>query len=314
MSGSHHHHGHDHHGHGHHGHSHGHGHSHAPPADPGRAFAIGIALNLVFVIIEAGYGIFADSIALVADAGHNLSDVLGLALAWGGATLAKRAASKRFTYGLRGSTILAALANALLLIAALGAIAWAALSRLAQPLPVEGGVVMAVAGVGIVVNVISALLFMRGQKHDLNVRGAYLHMVSDALVSVGVVVSGGLILLTGKNWIDPLVSLIVVGLIFWQTLGLLKDTVAMALAGVPRGVDFDEVQAALLGLDGVSDVHDLHIWGVSTSETVLTAHLVVPGGADDAFVMHAASVVREQFNIGHVTLQIERAHTGDGCC
>lgn len=302
------------HSHDHHGHSHGHGHSHAPPADPGRAFAIGITLNLIFVAIEAGYGIYADSIALVADAGHNLSDVLGLALAWGGAALAKRAPSKRFTYGLRGSTILAALANALLLIAALGAIAWAALARLAQPLPVEGGVVMAVAGVGIVVNVVTALLFLAGQKHDLNVRGAYLHMVADALVSVGVVIAGGLILWTGKTWIDPLVSLAVVALIFWQTLGLLKETVSMALAGVPRGVDFDEVQSTLRALEGVNDVHDLHIWGVSTSETVLTAHLVMPNGADDAFVMRAASVVREQFNIGHVTLQIERAHTGDGCC
>jgi cobalt-zinc-cadmium efflux system protein len=312
MGGNHSHHGHGH-GHDHHGHSHGHGHSHAPPADPGRAFAIGITLNLIFVAIEAGYGIFADSIALVADAGHNLSDVLGLALAWGGAALAKRAASKRFTYGLRGSTILAALANALLLIAALGAIAWAALARLAQPLPVEGGVVMAVAGVGIVVNVVTALLFMRGQKHDLNMRGAYLHMVADALVSVGVVIAGGLILWTGRTWIDPLVSLVVVGLIFWQTLGLLKETVAMALAGVPRGVDFDEVEGALRGLDGVTAVHDLHIWGVSTSETVLTAHLVVPGGGSDAFLMAAAKLVREQFGIGHVTLQVECADTGDGC-
>lgn len=305
MSGHHEHHGHD--------HGHSHGHSHAPPADPGRAFAIGIVLNLLFVAIEAGYGVFAGSLALVADAGHNLSDVLGLALAWGGATLAKRAPSKRFTYGLRGSTILAALANALLLIAALGAIGWAALARLAQPLPVEGGVVMAVAGVGIVVNVMTALLFMRGQKHDLNVRGAYLHMVSDALVSVGVVIAGGLILWTGKSWIDPLVSLAVVALIFWQTLGLLKETVAMALAGVPRGVDFDAVETALRGLDGVTTVHDLHIWGVSTSETVLTAHLVVPGGGSDAFLMRAATLIREQFGIGHVTLQIECADTGDGC-
>jgi cobalt-zinc-cadmium efflux system protein len=290
-----------------------HGHSHAPPADPGRAFAIGITLNLIFVAIEAGYGIFADSIALVADAGHNLSDVLGLALAWGGAALAKRAASKRFTYGLRGSTILAALANALLLIAALGAIGWAALARLAQPLPVEGGVVMAVAAVGIVINVATALLFMRGQKHDLNVRGAYLHMVADALVSVGVVIAGGLILWTGKMWIDPLISLAVVALIFWQTLGLLKETVAMALAGVPRGVDFDAVEGALRGLDGVAAVHDLHIWGVSTSETVLTAHLVVPAGGNDAFLVKAAGLIREQFGIGHVTLQIECCDTGDGC-
>ena len=306
MSGSH--------SHGHnHDHGHSHGHSHAPPVDPGRAFAIGIVLNLVFVAVEAGYGVFADSIALVADAGHNLSDVLGLALAWGGAALAKRAPSKRFTYGLRGSTILAALANALLLIAALGAIAWAALARLAQPLPVEGGVVMAVAGVGIVVNVVSALLFMRGQKQDLNVRGAYLHMVADALVSVGVVIAGGLILWTGKSWIDPLVSLVVVALIFWQTLGLLKETVSMALAGVPRGVDFDEVADALREMPGVSEVHDLHIWGVSTSETVLTAHLVVPAGADDGFLMRAAALIRDQFGIGHVTLQIECADTGDGC-
>ncbi len=306
--------GHHDHDHGHdHGHGHSHGHSHAPPADPGRAFAIGITLNLIFVAVEAGYGILADSIALVADAGHNLSDVLGLALAWGGAALAKRAPSKRFTYGLRGSTILAALANALLLIAALGAIAWAALARLAQPLPVEGGVVMAVAAVGIAVNVVTALLFMRGQKHDLNVRGAYLHMVADALVSVGVVIAGGLILWTGRTWIDPLVSLAVVALIFWQTLGLLKDTVAMALAGVPRGVDFDAVATALRGLDGVTAVHDLHIWGVSTSETVLTAHLVVPSGGNDAFLMQAASLIREEFGIGHVTLQIECADTGDGC-
>ena len=302
---------HHHHGHGHgYGHGHAHGHAHAP-ASFDRAFAIGMALNLGFVVLEAGFGFWTDSVALLADAGHNLSDVLGLAIAWGGATLARRAPSKRFTYGLKGSTILAALANALLLLVAIGAIAMEAAGRFAQPAPVAGGTVAAVAAAGIAVNAVTAWLFARGRHGDLNIRGAYLHMAADAAVSAGVVVAGLAIAATGLGWIDPTVSLVIAALIFWQTWGLLRETVEMSLDAVPRGIDYDAVEAALAALPGVARVHDLHIWPMSTTEPVLTAHLRMPAGCPgDAFLAEAQEMLRHRFGIGHATLQVE---TGAGC-
>lgn len=290
-------------GHGHHGH--GHGHAHAPK-DFGRAFAIGTALNIAFVAVEATAGFLTDSVALLADAGHNLSDVLGLLVAWAGSELAKRPASKRFTYGLRSSSILAALANALMLLVAVGAIAWEAIGRFAAAPPVEGGVVMAVAGAGILVNGATALLFLRGRDHDINIRGAYLHMAADAAVSAGVVIAGGLILLTRATWIDAATSLVIVAVILWSTWGLLRDSLAMALQAVPPGIDVDRVAAMLAARPGVARVHDLHIWPMSTTESALTAHLVMPAGhPGDRFLCDLQDALHAEFGIDHVTVQIE---------
>lgn len=297
-----HHHGHDHKG---HSHGHGHGHSHAP-ASFDRAFAIGIALNIAYVVAESGAGLWTGSVALLADAGHNLSDVLGLAVAWGGAALARSAPTKRFTYGLKGSTILAALANALFLLVALGAIVTEAVQRLGNPPAVTGLTISLVAGIGIAINAFTAWLFARGRKGDINIRGAYLHMLSDALVSAGVVAAGIAIWATGFGWIDPLVSLVIAALIFWQTWGLLRETVEMSLAAVPRAIDYDAVTEALEALPGVARVHDLHIWPMSTTEPVLTAHLVMPEGhPGDGFLVAARTMLRERFAIGHATLQVE---------
>ena len=302
MAHSHHHHDH---GHSHHGHLHGHVHA-APPERWDRAFAIGIGLNLAYLIAEAVAGLLYGSVALLADAGHNLSDVLGLAIAWGGAALARTPPSKRFTYGLKGSTILAALANALLLLVALGAIATEAVQRFAAPPTVPGLSVAVVAGAGIAVNAVTAWLFARGRKGDVNIRGAFLHMLSDALVSAGVVIAGVVIWATGAGWIDPLVSLVIAGVIFWQTWGLLRETVEMSLAAVPRGIDYDRVRAALADLPGVSEVHDLHIWPMSTTEPGLTAHLCVPAGhPGDAFLHQVQDMLRDRFRIGHATIQVE---------
>jgi len=299
MHGSHHHHGPA-------GHSHsGHGHSHAP-ADFGRAFAIGTVLNLGFVLVEGLAGIATGSMALLADAGHNLSDVLGLLIAWGGASLAKRPASRRFTYGLSSSTILGALANAVLLLFAVGAIALEAVQRLGSPAPVPGATVMIVAGIGIVINTATALLFMRGSKHDLNIRGAYLHMAADAAVSAAVVVGGALILFTGKAWIDPALSLLIVVVILWSTWGLLRDSVVMALHAVPPGIDAEQVEETLATLPGVARVHDLHIWPMSTTQVALTAHLQMPGGhPGDAFLHDVQHRLEHDHGIHHMTLQIE---------
>ncbi|HVJ00511.1 MAG TPA: cation diffusion facilitator family transporter [Sphingomonas sp.] len=290
-----------------HDHAHGHDHSHThAPASFDRAFAIGIALNIGFVAIEAGYGFLADSVALLADAGHNLSDVLGLAIAWGGAALAKAPPSKRFTYGLRGSSILAALANAVLLLVALGAIVLEAIQRFADPPHVAGATVSIVAAVGILVNGATALLFVQGRKGDINIRGAFLHMLADAAVSAGVVVAGLVIWRTGIGWIDPVTSLVIAVVIFWQTWGLLRESVEMSLAAVPRGVDYDAVGVALGDLPGVAATHDLHIWSMSTTETVLTAHLVMPAGhPGDSFLADAQAMLHTRFGIAHATLQIE---------
>ena len=288
-----------------HNHAHGHGHSHAP-ADFGRAFAIGVVLNSAFVLVEAGFGLWSGSMALVADAGHNLSDVMSLLIAWGAAYMAARPASSRFTYGYKSSSILAALANAGLLLVALGAILFETIDRLFKPAPVEGWTMIWVAGVGIVINTATALLFARGRKHDINIRGAFLHMAADALVSVGVVVAGVAILMTGAWWIDPVTSLIIVAIIGVGTWGLLRDSVKLALLAVPDSIDEAAVRGYLAGLPGVAAVHDLHIWPMSTTETALTAHLVMPGGQPgDAFLHDIAHALEHDFHIGHATVQVE---------
>lgn len=293
-----------------HSHAHSHGHSHAP-ADFGRAFAIGIGLNLAFLGIETVYGFIANSMALLADAGHNLSDVLGLLVAWAGATMARRAPSPRFTYGLKKAPILAALANSLFLLVAIGAIGSEAIRRLFHPSATEGGVVMVVAALGIVINGLTAMLFARGH-HDLNVRSAFFHMLADALVSAAVVFAGLVILWTGQQWVDPVMSLVVAVVILWSSIGLFKESVWMSLAGVPSGIDVDEVEATLSRLEGVDAVHDLHVWPLSTTETALTAHIVT-GRADypDALLASARSVLHHRFRIEHCTIQVEREHTAD---
>lgn len=289
-----------------HAHDHGSQHAHAP-ADFGRAFLIGIVLNTGFVVVEATYGVLSNSMALIADAGHNLSDVLGLVAAWIAVTLSRRPATPRYSYGLRGSSILAALANAVMLLVAVGVIAWEAVWRLIEPAPVASGTVVAVAAVGIAVNGATALMFARGRRGDLNVRGAYLHMMADAGISAGVVVAGLLIGLTGRSWIDPVTSLVVVAIILRSTWSLLREAVGMSLASVPSGIDPDAVARHLLGLPGVTRIHDLHVWPVSTTDTALTVHLVMPGGCpDDAFLEAAAAGIAREFGITHATVQVER--------
>jgi cobalt-zinc-cadmium efflux system protein len=291
-------------------HHHGHGHDHAP-ADFGRAFAIGIALNLGFVVVESTYGFIANSMSLLADAGHNLSDVLGLMVAWAGAVMARRAPSPRFTYGLKKAPILAALANSLFLLVAVGGIGAEAIRRLIHPSETEGGTVMIVAAVGIAVNGITALLFARGREHDLNIRGAYLHMASDAAVSLAVVFAGLVILWTGQRWVDPVMSLAVAVVILWGSIGLFKESVWMSLAGVPSGIDADLVEAALGEVEGVDAVHDLHIWPLSTTETALTAHIVTPHAGDPDELLARARTVLQGFRIEHCTIQVERHHPAD---
>jgi len=299
---------HDHdHDHGHHHHG-GHGHSHAP-ASFGAAFAIGTSLNLGYVFVQVGYGLYAHSLALLADAGHNLSDVIGLVLAWWASRLVKTLPTQRHTYGLGRSSILAALANAVFLLVAVGGISWEAVRRLSDPAPVAGGIVMWVAGVGILVNAGTAMLFMSGRKDDLNIRGAFLHMASDAVVSLGVVLAGAAILFTGWLWLDPAVSLVVNAVILWGTWGLLKDSINLALDAVPEGIDMAKVRAYLESLPGVTGVHDLHVWALSTTQTALTAHLVKPEAkVDDELLAQACEGLRDRFKIHHSTIQIE---TGD---
>jgi len=293
---------------------HDHNHTHGP-ADFGRAFAIGIALNLGFVAVETVYGFVANSMSLLADAGHNLSDVLGLVVAWSGAIMARRAPSPRFTYGLKKAPILAALANSLFLLIAVGAIGAEAIRRLFHPSPTEGETVMIVAGIGIAINGLTALLFARGREQDLNIRGAYLHMAADAAVSAAVVFAGLVILWTGQRWVDPVMSLAVAVVILWSSVGLLKESVWMSLAGVPSGIDVDVVEAELALLDGVETVHDLHVWPLSTTETALTAHLVAPGVAStDDLLQAARRMLHDRFRIEHCTLQVERNHLEDTRC
>ena len=299
-------HGHEHHDHAHHGHGHA-GHHHGP-ASYDRAFGVGIALNLGFVIAELAYGFASNSLALVADAGHNFSDVIGLLLAWLAAALAKKKASPRHSYGLGRTTILASLTNAVVLLVGMGAMAWEAALRLAHPEPVAEMTVVWVAAVGILINGGTAAMFMAGRKGDINIRGAFLHMASDALVSLGVVVSALVMGRTGWMWLDPAVSLAIAVLIAFGTWGLLQESLAMALDAVPAHIDREGVAAYLGGLDGVTAVHDLHIWPLSTSSVSLTAHLVKPAATvDDGFLADVAHYLRERFEIDHVTLQIEHA-------
>ncbi len=307
---------HNHHDHDHahdhsHAHDHGHGHNHAgghhhAPASFGTAFAIGIGLNAAFVVAEAVFGYLGNSVALIADAGHNLSDVLALVVAWLADHLSRRAPSARFTYGLRGSSILAALFNAIVLLVAVGAIGWEAVLRLFNPAPVASTIVIVVAGLGILINGATAWLFASGRHSDLNIRGAYLHMASDALVSAGVVAAGLVIAATGWMWLDPVTSLMVSALIVAATLGLLRDSVAMSLDAMPAAIDPDAVRRLLEARPGVTEMHDLHIWSMSTREIALTCHLVIPAGRpDDGFLRDLAEDLRRQFGIGHCTVQIE---------
>lgn len=285
-------------------------HKHGTPDSHNRAFAIGITLNVAFVIIEVVYGLLADSLALVADAGHNLSDVVSLVLAWVAAFLATRRPTRKRTYGYRKVTILASLTSALLLLVALGVIIREAIGRFRNPDPVDGMTVIAVGAVGVVINTITALLFVSGQKHDLNIKGAFLHMAADAAVSLGVVLSGVAILFTGRLWLDPAVSIVIALVILVGTWGLLRDSLGLMIDSVPRGINVDAVAACLSGLPGVTELHDLHIWAMSTTEVALTAHVVMPDGmADNAFLDEVANTLHDRFQIQHMTLQVER---GDG--
>ncbi len=302
----------------HDGHEHGHhhggpGHSHAP-ANFGKAFAIGTALNLGFVVVQVVFGLFAHSLALLADAGHNLGDVFGLVLAWWASHLVKTRPTERRTYGFGRSSILAALANAVFLLVACGGITWEAIRRFGDPTPVAGGTVMWVAALGIAINAGTALLFMSGRKGDLNVRGAFLHMTADAAVSAGVVVAGVVILYTGWHWLDPVTSLLINAVIVWGTWGLLRDSTNLALDAVPVGIEPAKVRVYLEALPSVTAVHDLHIWGLSTTETALTVHLVKPDAEiDDGLLARVGAELREKFGIGHATVQLERGDAAHPC-
>ena len=293
--------------------SHLHDHCHGK-SDYNSAFALGVALNVGFVAVEVVCGIWAQSVALLADAGHNLSDVLGLALAWGAARLSTVGPNERRTYGLRRTSILAALINALLLLMATGGITWEALRRFAEPAPVAGSTIMIVAAIGAVINGGTALLFLSGRHHDLNLRGAFLHMSADAAVSLGVVICGLLIRWKGWVWIDPLASLLIVAVILVSTFGLLFESINLALDAVPKGIDPVAVRDYLRGLSGIADVHDLHIWAMSTTETALTAHLVKPDGRiDDAFLAEVERVLHDRFGIMHPTIQFEQGGAEHAC-
>jgi cobalt-zinc-cadmium efflux system protein len=291
-------------GHHHHGHDHGHDHG---PAEFNQAFAVGIVLNLAFVCIEGYYGWRINSLALLADAAHNLSDVAGLVLAWGGALAGKLRPDARHTYGWKRASILAAFLNALLLLVAMGSLGWEAVGRLRSPEATQGWTMMAVAGVGILINTATALMFMRGREGDLNIRGAFLHMAADALVSLGVVIGGALYLWQGWTWLDPVMSLAIAVIIVVGTWSLFSQSLHLLFDGVPAGIDLAEVRQELLELPGVADVHDLHVWAMGTSQIALTAHLVLDGGAiDQGGLLHAAEhALEEHFGIAHVTLQLE---------
>jgi cobalt-zinc-cadmium efflux system protein len=287
-----------------------HDHHHGLPGDLGKAFAIGIALNVTYVVVQVLFGLVAHSLALLSDAGHNLSDVLGLLLAWGATMLARKRPTAHYTYGFRRSTILASLANAMLLLVAIGCITWEAVRRFGAQERVAGTTVIWVAACGVVVNWLSAMLFMAGRKQDLNVRGAFLHMAADAAVSAGVVVAGILILLTKWWWLDPAVSLIINAVVVWSTWGLLRDSVNMAMDAVPPGIDYASVQNYFRQLSGVADFHHLHVWALSTTETALTVHLVKPDPeGDDALLNRISRELSSRFSISHATIQFERKST-----
>lgn len=289
---------------------HSHAHPHSPGqsqgTDYGRAFALGVILNFGFVVIEAVYGFMSGSLALIADAGHNLGDVVALLLAWGAMVIAKRSPSGRRTYGFRRATILAAVASGVLLLVAIVVIVWEAIKRLFDAAPVDGMTVIVVAAIGVVINLFTAMLFHGGREHDLNLRSAWLHMAADAAVSLGVVVAGVLILMTDAMWLDPVISLLIAAVILIATWQLLRESVDMAVDTVPRHIDPDEVHAYLLSLPGVNDLHDLHIWPMSTTETALTAHLIMPDGATDVLLQNISVELSQGFRIDHATLQVEQ--------
>jgi cobalt-zinc-cadmium efflux system protein len=296
-----------------HGHEHTHQgeHVHAP-ANFGRVFAVAVILNSALVILQFAFGIIGNSMALVADAGHNLTDVLGLLMAWGANATSRMPPTSRYTYGFRSSSILAALGNAIVLLIAVGAIAWEAGQRFFSPQPISEAIVIVVAAAGIVINGGTALLFMAGRKGDLNIRGAFAHMAADAGISLGVLLSACMILFTGWLWFDPLTGLVISVIIVWGTWGILRDALNLALNAVPTGIDVAEVRQYLERLAGVESIHDLHIWAMSTTQTALTCHLVMPAGHPaDAFVVEVANQLHDRFAIEHVTLQIER---GDVIC
>lgn len=295
------------------GHSHNHHNSEQGIQNYGRLFSIGIGLNIVFVVVEVIFGLLANSSALLADAGHNLSDVLGLAFAWAAAWLATIKPKGKYTYGLRKTTILVSMLNALLLFGAMAIIGWDAINKLKNPQPVGGTQVMIVAAIGVIINTATALLFMKGQKNDLNIKGAFLHMAADAAVSLGVVVAGLLINLTGYLWIDPITSFAIIAVILWGTWGLFTDSVDLALDAVPKHIDIDRVRSFLMSREGVDDIHDLHIWAMSTTRVALTAHLVMPEGHTDFFIAELQHDIAHEFGISHTTFQIETQDMEHDC-
>ncbi|WP_347159187.1 cation diffusion facilitator family transporter [Pontibacter chitinilyticus] len=282
-----------------------HAHDHTS-RDYGKTFAIGVGLNILYVAVELFYGLSVHSSALLADAGHNTTDVLSLLLAWAATWVAKKRPSGKYTYGLRKTTIMASLVNGLLIIFAAGIITWDAISKLQSPEPVPGNIIMIVAGIGVLINTITALLFMKGQQGDLNIKGAFLHMAADAGVSLGVVIGGLLIRLTGIQWIDPVLSFVIVAVILYSAWGLLVDSVKLALDAVPEAINLEDVKSCLLAADGVQEVHDLHVWAMSTTETALTAHLVVPQRHNDQLLYDIREELHKRFDISHTTLQIEK--------
>lgn len=295
----------------HHDHTHSHYHQ---QNNYNKAFIIGITLNVIYILVEVFYGLIINSMALLADAGHNFSDVLGLLLAWGATSLAKTATTEKRTYGFRKSTILAAFFNAIILMIAVGAITFEAIQKLIEPEPVHGTTMMIVAGFGVMINAITAFLFMRGRHRDINIKGAFLHMATDAAVSLGVVIAGLIIYSTGLLWIDPAISLVIVLVITIGTWGLLRDSFHLSMDAVPTGIDLKEVGNYLKGINGVTEVHDLHIWAMSTTETALTAHLVIPGETkDDYFLKKICGELHNRFGIEHSTIQIEKSAQSANC-
>ncbi len=295
-------------------HSHEHSHGNAGENDYSRAFALGIGLNVAFVAVEIFYGLIANSSALLADAGHNASDVLGLVFAWTASLLATIKPKGKYTYGLRKTTILVSILNALLLFGAVTAIGWDAVEKLYNPEPVAGTPVMIVAAIGVVINTLTALLFMKGQKEDLNIKGAFLHMAADAGVSLGVVVAGLLINITGLQWIDPITSFLIIAVILWGTWNLFTDSVDLALDAVPKQIDVDQVRDFLLSQKGVQNVHDLHIWAMSTTKVALSVHIITSVQTDSSFIQEIQESLHEKFNIGHTTIQIEFGTVLKDCC
>jgi len=292
---------------------HSHTHSHNNGSNYNRAFAIGIGLNIAFVAVEVFYGLIANSSALLADAGHNASDVLSLVFAWFAIWLAIKKPKGRYTYGFKKSTILISVLNAVLLFGAVSIIAWNAIEKFNNPDPVVGSLVMIVAGIGVVINTITALMFLKGQKDDLNIKGAFLHMAADAGVSLGVVISGLLIVKTGLQWIDPVMSFIIIGVILWGTWKLFMESLRLALDAVPKNLDIEKLMAVILNQEGIEKVHDLHVWAMSTSENALSAHIIAPNANADALLDCLQTMLNKEYNIKHVTIQIEKKYNNLNC-